>query len=55
MEQIIELCPYIEFQLCEANKLIGGLETGFHELNKITGGCRHSELITVASENKMGI
>ena len=54
MERISEFCSNMGYQLGETNKLIVGIETGFHELDDITGGFRKSELTIITAETKMG-
>jgi len=54
MEHIYEISSTMSYNLEETNRLTENIETGLTELDKITAGCRKSELIVIGSEVKMG-
>ena len=54
MEHIGELGSTMSFLLEESNRTTENIESGLTELDKITAGCRKSELIVIAGERKMG-
>ena len=54
MEHIGEISSDMAYLLDESNRTTENIETGMIELDKITAGCRNSELIVIAGERRMG-
>jgi len=54
MEHIEEISSTMAYLVREYNRTTENIETGLTELDKITAGCRKSELIVIAGDRKMG-